>query len=213
MWSLPRIPSGLPSIKTEKLSLRIYPVGTPGGVFAYLRAWKPLLPRVIRAKSCGRALPQKPTFRDIFSLFGEFSLNHVVEGGFDHVIPLSCRHCLAPRIAWLLPVIRNHTQSAKVEITLLCCYNGDIDWQTSRRAICLFCSQASDAPDFLQTNVGAASNGRPLVIGRRDRGPSGHRTRERIPVGSETQHAWPQSGAALEVPQGRSGRVGSLRRC
>lgn len=29
---------GLPSIKIEKLSMRIDPVGTPGGVFAYLRA-------------------------------------------------------------------------------------------------------------------------------------------------------------------------------
>ncbi len=28
--------------------------------------------------------PERPTFRHIFSLFGGFSLNHVVEEGFDH---------------------------------------------------------------------------------------------------------------------------------
>ena len=38
VWSGQRIPSGLPSIKIEKLSMRIDPVGIPGGVFAYLRA-------------------------------------------------------------------------------------------------------------------------------------------------------------------------------
>jgi len=60
--------------------VRIDPVGTPGGVFAYLRAQRLLLPRVIRTQSCGRALPPKATLRDIFSLFGRFSLNHVTGG-------------------------------------------------------------------------------------------------------------------------------------
>lgn len=136
MRSRVRIPSGLPSIKTKKLSVRIDPVGTPGGVFAYLRACKPLLPRVIRTQSCDRGLPQEPTFRDIFSLFGGFSLNHVIEGGFDHMVPPRGKHCLAHHIARLLPVIRDHTQSAGVEILRLCCYNRDIDWRTSRCEQC-----------------------------------------------------------------------------
>ena len=57
-----------------------------GGVFAYLRAQSRVFGGVIRTNSCGRGLARMGTFSDTFSPIGGFSLNPVVEEGFDHRI-------------------------------------------------------------------------------------------------------------------------------
>lgn len=83
-----------------------------------------------------RALPPRLTFWNIFSPFGEFSLNHVIEAGFDHKMRPIGGRWTSICILQLLPVIQNHTRPATVELSLLCCYNCHIGWRTSGRDWC-----------------------------------------------------------------------------
>lgn len=90
------------------------------------RAQPNSLSRFIRTASCDRALPSEPTFRDIFSLFGRFSLNHGTGLSPGNVILLA--------ISRLCKTATSRFQSVclgkRVGTNRLICYNppGDTVW-------------------------------------------------------------------------------------